>query len=153
MSSSNGAASPAHLRARTKKSAPRNECGRKAAYACCVRTPVRIGHWEFVQRLGGGGNADVYLTRDGEREVALKVLKTKNAESEAYARFRNEIDVLRRFQDDPGILPILDASLPVRPSRRDPAWIAMPRATLIRDALEGAALREKVGGMWAQACG
>jgi serine/threonine protein kinase len=109
-----------------------------------VSAPTLIGRWETIERLGGGGNADVYLAHDGEREVALKVLKTKNANSEPYARFRNEIDVLRRFQDDQGILPILDASLPKRPSRSDPAWIAMPRATLIRDALEGATLRDTV---------
>jgi serine/threonine protein kinase len=109
-----------------------------------VRTLTRIGPWEIVERLGGGGNADVYIAREGTREVALKVLRTKRADSEPYARFRNEIDVLRRFQDDPGILPILDASLPERPSKNDPAWIAMPQATLIRDALEYASLREKV---------
>lgn len=107
-------------------------------------TPERIGPWEILEPLGGGGNADVHLARDGEREVALKVLKTRNVESEPYARFRNEIDVLLRFQDDPGILPIVDASLPERPSKDDRAWIAMPRATLIREALEDATLREKV---------
>lgn len=109
-----------------------------------MSTPDRIGPWEIIERLGGGGNADVYLARDGGREVALKVLRTRNVDSEPYARFRNEIDILRRFQDDPGVLPILDASLPERPSRNDPAWIAMPRATLIREALEGATLREKI---------
>jgi serine/threonine protein kinase len=106
--------------------------------------PERIGPWEILEWIGGGGNADVYLVRDGERGVALKVLKTRNADSEPYARFRNEIEVLRRFQDDPGILPIIDASLPERPSRTDRAWIAMPRATLIRDAIEGLSLRDKV---------
>jgi serine/threonine protein kinase len=109
-----------------------------------VSTPERIGPWEIVERLGGGGNAEVYLARDGEREVALKVLKTRRADSEPYLRFRNEIGVLRRFDDEPGVLPIIDASLPERPSRAEPAWIAMPRATPIRNALEDATLREKV---------
>lgn len=109
-----------------------------------MSTPERIGPWEVIERLGGGGNADVYLAHDGNREVALKVLKNRRAESEPYQRFRNEIDALRHLQDDDGILPILDASLPERPSRSDPAWIAMPRATLIREALTGATLRETV---------
>lgn len=109
-----------------------------------MSTPERIDRWEIIERLGGGGNADVYLARDGEREVALKVLRTRRADSEPYLRFRNEIGVLRRFEDEPGVLPIIDASLPERPTRSDPAWIAMPRATLIRDALEEAGLREKV---------
>jgi serine/threonine protein kinase len=109
-----------------------------------MNAPERIGPWKIVERLGSGGNAEVYLTRDGEMEVALKVLRTRRADSEPYLRFRNEIGVLRRFDGDPGVLPIIDASLPERPSRSDPAWIAMPRATLMRDALEDATLREKI---------
>ena len=59
-----------------------------------VSTPDRIGLWEIIERLGGGGNADVYLSRDRELEIALKVLKTRRPDSEPYLRFRNEIDVL-----------------------------------------------------------
>jgi serine/threonine protein kinase len=112
-----------------------------------MSTPERIGPWAIIGRLdhdARGGNADVYLARDDGREVALKVLRTKNAQSEPYGRFRNEIEVLRRFQDDPGVLPILDAFLPERPNKGDLAWIAMPQATLIRDGIEGLTLREKV---------
>jgi len=92
------------------------------------------------EKLGEGGNAEVFLANDGQREVALKVLKTRRAESEQYARFRREIELLRRHGDDPGVLPIVDASLPSTPTKSDPPWIAMPRAMPIRDALTDASL-------------
>lgn len=53
-----------------------------------MTTPERIGRWEITDRLGGGGNAEVYLMHDDEREIALKVLKTRRADSEPYRRFR-----------------------------------------------------------------
>lgn len=103
-----------------------------------------VAGWELVERLGGGGNAEVWLSRRGGSEVALKILKTRRADSEPYARFRTEIQVLSTHSDDPGVLPILDFGLPSRPSRRDPAWIAMPPATLVRKAIEGLTFREIV---------
>jgi serine/threonine protein kinase len=67
--------------------------------------------------------------------VALKVLKTRRAESEQYARFRREIELLRRHGDDAGVLPIIDANLPAKPAKNDRAWIAMPIAKPMREAL------------------
>jgi hypothetical protein len=109
-----------------------------------VVEPKLIGPWSLDRVLGAGGNAEVWLAHDEKREVALKILKTRRADSEQYARFRNEIDVLRQLEDEPGILPIIDASLPLQPSRSDPAWIAMPRAILIREALSEASLADAV---------
>jgi hypothetical protein len=71
----------------------------------------------ILERLGKGGNAYVYRATDGAQEVALKVLKTNRPDSEPYARFRNEIEIVRRFEGDQGVLPILDHSLPERPRR------------------------------------
>lgn len=85
-----------------------------------MSTPGRIGRWEVIDSLGAGGNADVYLARDGDREVAMKVLRTRKVGTEPYLRFRNEIKVVRQLQANPGILPILDASLPEQPTRNDP---------------------------------
>ena len=52
-----------------------------------------IAPWMTGEKLGEGGNAEVFLANDGQREVALKVLKTRRAESEQYARFRREIEL------------------------------------------------------------
>jgi serine/threonine protein kinase len=106
--------------------------------------PTELGQWRIIKRLGSGGNADVYRATDGSQEVALKVLMNKKPESEPYARFRNEISVVRRFAGDEGVLPIIDASLPERPNKNDPAWIAMPVAKRIRDELSEADLRKIV---------
>jgi serine/threonine protein kinase len=103
-----------------------------------------IGRWELFEHLGSGGNADVWLASDGTNEVALKVLKTKREISEQYARFRNEIEVLKRLSGDPGVLPILESSLPGNPTKANPAWLAMPQATPFREALGGADLRGRV---------
>jgi Protein kinase domain len=104
-----------------------------------VQTAVRnIGSWTIIEKLGDGGNAVVYLATNAEHpEVALKVMKTTKTEREPYRRFVQEIDTLERLGDFPGVLQLIARHLPERPSATDPAWLAMPRATLITDALEG----------------
>ena len=112
-----------------------------------VTEPRTIDRWTLLDQLGAGGNADVWRATDGDREVALKVLKTRRPDSEQYARFRNEVGVLQALRDEQGILPILEASLPDQPSRDRLAWIAMPLARLIRPALEDATLSQVVSAI------
>ncbi|MGZ8474880.1 MAG: serine/threonine protein kinase [Candidatus Limnocylindria bacterium] len=79
--------------------------------------------------------------------MALKVLRTKNAASEPYQRFRQEVAALRALGDHPGILPVIDANLPERPSSKHPAWLAMPLAYPIRQVLEDAPLADVVSAV------
>src|SRR5690348_15305470 len=58
------------------------------------------GTWRLFDRIGGGGNGDVYRCRgtseaaDG-MEAAVKILKrSKAARRDRIARFRNEVDFL-----------------------------------------------------------
>jgi protein kinase-like protein len=96
----------------------------------------QIGPWRLVRRLGKGGNADVWEAESAdETTVALKVLRNKRPGSESYKRFRDEILLLRELGRVEGVLPILDSSLPPHPSEADPAWLAMPVATGIRERL------------------
>ena len=96
----------------------------------------RIGEWTLLAELGEGGNAIVWRAQcDAGTVAALKILKNHKPSSEAYRRFRDEIALLRNLSPQPGVLPLIEASLPSRPTRRDPAWLAMPEAMDIRTAL------------------
>lgn len=78
------------------------------------------------ERLGSGGNGEVWrCTRDG-KDYAIKVLR--RLERKRYARFKSEIGVLASLREFEGIVPLLDHALPDRPSRSNPAWYAMPLA-------------------------
>ena len=92
-------------------------------------------------RLGEGGNGEVWLCRDGEVEVAVKVLT--NLRGKRYARFRSEVGVLESLRDSVGIVPILDSHLPGQPTGAEPAWYAMPKCGSWR-SLVAASPRETV---------
>lgn len=95
-----------------------------------------VDGWNLLRFLGGGANAEVWQARrDDASLVALKVLKITKTDREPFKRFVDEIEFHRRERGRPGILPILDASIPDKPSRQDPAWFSMPVARPIREAL------------------
>lgn len=95
-----------------------------------------VDGWHLIEPLGEGGNADVWLAeKPASPAVALKILRQTRPASEPYRRFRSEMEVLRRLGTHPGVLPLLEASLPERPTSTSPAWLAMPRAVPIRVAL------------------
>jgi serine/threonine protein kinase len=83
--------------------------------------------------LGLGGNAEVWLSvRPGET-AAVKILGRKG---DRYLRFRSEVSALTKLGRRPGILPLLDSHLPDNPTKADPAWLAMPVATPLADAIK-----------------
>src|SRR6266567_2612115 len=112
-----------------------------------------VGPWTLHERLGRGGNANVWrATRPGSgTAVALKVVNTTKVEREPYQRFVREIEFLRDHQDMAGLLPLLDAYLPDQPSKADQPWLAMPIATPIAKALEGRPLADLVAAVAAVA--
>src|SRR6266498_3122384 len=109
----------------------------------------RVGDWTLLEALGSGGNAEVWRAKHASSGTvaALKLLRVRNPGSERYRRFRDEIRVHQLLAGTPGLLPLLDHSLPDHPSRVEPAWLAMPEATLIRDALAEADLHTTVAAM------
>jgi hypothetical protein len=94
----------------------------------------RVGPWTLRWFLGGGGNAEVWEAKRSSEVVALKVLRKRDVTSEPFARFCIESDFLQRVRPS-GVVPILDSYLPVTLSRGERAWIAMPVATPIAEAL------------------
>lgn len=109
-----------------------------------ARPGQRIGKWVLIDVLDEGGNAVVWRARNENGDVAVKVLKTRKRTSERYQRFRDEIALLRSLGPRPGILPIIDSRLPEAPSSDDPAWLAMPIAKNIAEALGHAPPLEQV---------
>jgi len=101
--------------------------------------PRQVGPWIIRGRLGGGGNAEVYrAVREGtDAEVALKVLNVQEARREPYRRFAREVEFQQGLTIDDGVLPLIAANVPDEPTPEDQAWLAMPIATPIRDALAG----------------
>ena len=77
----------------------------------------------------------MFEASDAHRAVALKVLRTRRVESEPYQRFRREIDVLRSIGRQPGVLPLIDFHLPESLERGERAWLAMPIAERLDNAL------------------
>jgi hypothetical protein len=107
-----------------------------------------FGAWTIQEFLGHGGNAEVWTARaSDDKTVALKVLKSRRVDSEPYARFRQEIMALQQIGHQRGILPILDYDLPEAPARRQRAWLAMPVAEPLADALQEQSLPNIVGAI------
>lgn len=106
-----------------------------------------VGQWQLRTSLGEGGNAEVWEATDGVRTVALKILKSRRRESEPYERFRREINVLSKIGPGAGVLHLVDSSLPDSPSKREPAWLAMPVASPLGPALSGRPLDKVVAAI------
>jgi serine/threonine protein kinase len=97
----------------------------------------QFGPWSLIEPLGQGGNAEVWKASHSNGSiVALKILYQKDPNSEPYKRFKAEVGFLRSLPKQTGVLSVIDASLPQQPSKKNRAWLAMPIATPITDALD-----------------
>src|ERR1700719_1219449 len=97
-------------------------------------TGTRLGQYEIVERLGGGGMAVVYraVQQPLGREVALKALSPELFEDEGFVkRFEAEAKTLAKL-DHPNILTIYDFEL-----TEGVAYLTMPliRGGTLRDIL------------------
>ena len=83
--------------------------------------------YDIIEKLGAGGNANVYHVRNKTNcmELALKELYNKSYEKKA--RFINEIHITEQNASTiPGIIPIIE-------SNKEEYWYTMPLATPILD--------------------
>jgi hypothetical protein len=97
-------------------------------------TGTRLGQYEIVERLGGGGMAVVYraVHQPLGREVALKALSSELFQDEGFVkRFETEAKTLAKL-DHPNILPIYDFEV-----TEGVAFLTMPliRGGTLRDIL------------------
>ncbi len=110
-----------------------------------LKPGVEVGPWTLEQKLGDGGNADVWeASRDGETR-ALKLLR--KFKGEPYERFLREVRTQLECADDPGVLPIVDSHLPDAPSSVDRPWYSMPICETADSALVEAGLEEVVSAV------
>ncbi|MFB1067983.1 serine/threonine protein kinase [Vibrio diabolicus] len=84
-----------------------------------------IGKWKLIEKLGAGGNGDVWKVKNDEGEFfALKALK--NIDDVTFKRFSIEESVLRNIEVD-GVIKIVDSFIPETKAGGTP-WFVMPLA-------------------------
>src|SRR5207248_514381 len=84
----------------------------------------RVGPWLLDERLGEGGNGEVWrASQQGEGQAALKILHARfqQVDHTRFERFRDEILTHSRLSGEPGVLPVIAHHLPECPSEEDPA--------------------------------
>lgn len=110
-----------------------------------LREGQSVGRWTVVGFLDEGGNGEVYEVAgpDGER-AALKVLRTRKADSVPFKRFVREVDTVRALSERSGIMPLLDVWVPGRSDSRERPWYVMPLAVPLEQVLAGGPVHEVV---------
>lgn len=104
-----------------------------------VRTGQHFGPWTLKARLGRGGNGEVWRAASAEGDVVAIKFLTK-LRPVAYQRFRREVRTLESAGGMKGVLPIIDAHLPSRPSPAVPPWFSMSEATPLEKRLRARTL-------------
>jgi Protein kinase domain len=96
-----------------------------------VKVGYTAGEWTCQERLGRGGNGEVWrCQRPGYEDAAVKFLNRKGRER--LQRFLTEIQFLFTQTTNQGVLGILDSRFD---PKNPPLWYAMPIATPMRKAL------------------
>lgn len=78
-----------------------------------------IDGWVLKENIGRGGNGEVWKATKDEQTVALKILYNFN-DKYRYERFKREIQSNEIAEDVSGILPIIEYSLPDKPTKENP---------------------------------
>ena len=118
-----------------------------------LRTGMRLGDYELIERLGGGGFGEVFSAkRVGEKSaaVALKIVRSEHLRGEAAAAFlqlfKEEIDHHQNLAH-PDIVKLLGASSVVLPGTSTPTpyfVMKLSRGLRLSDACRGCRVEEKV---------
>ena len=100
--------------------------------------PVKIGRFVVVERLGAGGMGVVYEAYDPKlrREVAIKLVRSVDADSSAAARLEREAQAMARVSH-PNVLPVFEVG-----EQGGHLFIAME---LVRGETLGGVVRGTVG--------
>lgn len=94
-----------------------------------------ILNWKKKQLIGKGGNGKVYKIEDAEgNSYAVKVL-TRAKNNKAYQRFKDEVEILKRLGDLPGVIKIFEYNLPQNISEKNRPYYVMPLAKTLEEYL------------------
>jgi serine/threonine protein kinase len=100
-----------------------------------------LGRWTLVERIGRGGNSQVWSAQNSAGEIAALKVLMKN-KSVAYQRFCDEALIMKNC-GVAGVVPILEEFLPEWPTDQC-AWYAMPVGVSLIDYLSGSGLAATV---------
>jgi len=109
--------------------------GRSGSYPHHMPDVRVYGGWSIGNKIGGGGNGDVYrCTGTNGIDAAIKVLRrARHPPRDRIVRFRNEVHFLISQGRRPGVMWLLDYALPDDPAK--PCWYVMPLAVPLLQAL------------------
>jgi serine/threonine protein kinase len=106
----------------------------------------RLGRFTLIGSIASTPHSHVWeAVDDNGTRMAIKELKTRRIDKEPYRRFRDEV-AFHRAGPHRGVLPVVDADVPEAPSAERPAWLAMPIATTVREALGDKSTLDEVAG-------
>jgi hypothetical protein len=114
-----------------------------------VKQREQLGEWHLVEKLGEGGNGQVWAVRNTRtrKHAAIKILDSRNTNSERYLRFQREVGTLKDLAPSQlAILPLLDFHLSDDIST-EPAWFVMEHASLLGVALADAPVASVVAAI------
>lgn len=101
-----------------------------------IKHGTKLGAWNVTKQIGQGGNGRVWhCKRQDGVEGAIKLLRYPTAQT-ANKRLKHEVDAMKACQGIPGVLPLLDAHLPLAVDPNDPAWFVSAHARPLDDAFE-----------------
>jgi serine/threonine protein kinase len=82
--------------------------------------------WTDKKLIGQGGNGNVYRIRKSDGNFYAVKFLTKIRDDKAYSRFKDEIEVLKKLKDTPGIIKIFEYNLPEKITKDNKPYYVMP---------------------------